>query len=100
MPLRWWSGLNSAVLTQLHISQHCMCRQLQNCMCRWKNVTKLQQEQVPVQDLICKAILQNCIIMINHMFTSKESEENQRVDYIHPRIYMQTPTIIIILSWL
>ena len=24
--------------------------------------------------------------MINHMFTSKESEENQRVDYIHPRI--------------
>ena len=35
MPLRWWSGLNSAVLTQPHVSQHCMCRwkkRLQNFM--------------------------------------------------------------------
>ena len=53
MPLRWWSGLNSAVLTQLHISRHCMCR--------WKNVTKLHSTRAKLQ---MEDVLYHCSIFL------------------------------------
>ena len=53
MPLRWWSGLNSAVLTQLHISRHCMCK--------WENVTKLHSTRAKLQ---MEDVLYHCSIFL------------------------------------